>query len=95
MDFLGQLTDKMAAADLSFTCSVYWIYLFTTYLQYLFTIFLDHEHFILSFVFHSREMFKQIVVRLISYSVPEFGCNHVLFFAKTGFPDKQNLMSAQ
>ena len=58
MDFLGQLTDKMAAADLSFTCSV------------VFTIFLDHEHFILSFVFHSREMFRQIVVHLISYSVP-------------------------
>ena len=83
MDFLGQLTDKMAAEDLSFTCSV------------VFTIFLDHEHFILSFVFHSREMFKQIVVRLIFYSVPEFACNHVLFFAKTGFPDKQNLISTQ
>ena len=83
MDFLGQLTDKMAVADLSFTRSV------------VFTIFLDHEHFILSFVFHSREMFKQIVVHLISYSVPEFVCNHVLFFVRTGFLDKQNLISTQ
>ena len=83
MDFLGRLTDKMAAADPSFTCSV------------VFTIFPDYEHFILSFVFHSREMFKQIVVRLISYSVPEFVCNHVFFFARTDFSDKQNLISAQ